>query len=238
MLPPVPQGAGPSIRERTRIGDPRTKSEGMHVHAPHDVPVADEATAPAGPVSPSRLLLPVAPRTAAAGSPLTSAEAHDADLLTFLLQILFISAVLPLRHALVVMSTLALVAHPVRIAHVERLHPLCSAEIDHLPRPLVPQVAHAPLALAEFACFGVLQAAPSLRSFLAAGLQPSEPPERHVVVPFEATDTAPGDDQPLACASRHRCLVDFPRSTAACTTGGAWADASASGAAGTTRCSS
>ncbi len=88
ILPPVPQGAGPSIRERSRIGNPRTKGNGMHVHAPHNVPVAYKATAPTGPVSAFRLLLPVASRTVAAGSPLTATEAHDADLCTFLVQIL------------------------------------------------------------------------------------------------------------------------------------------------------
>ncbi len=104
--PPVPQGAGPSIRERTRIVDPRTKGDGVHVHAPHDISVTHKATTPTGPIAPFRLLLPVASRTAAAGSSLTAAEAHNADLFTFVLEILLIFAVLPLRHALVVMRPL------------------------------------------------------------------------------------------------------------------------------------
>ena len=182
----------------------------MHVHAPHDIPVADKATAPTGPDAPSRLLLPVAPRTVAAGSPLTSTEAHDADLLTFLLEILFILAVLPLTHALVMMASLVLVAHSVRIAHVERLHPFGAAEVHHLARALVPQVAHPPFALAAFALPCILQAPPAFGSFLAASLQAREPPEHHVVVPLEAAHAAPGDDQPLARTGRHRRLVDFP----------------------------
>src|SRR2546425_6266932 len=121
ILPPVPQGAGSSIRERTRIANPRTKGQGMHVHAPHDIAVADKATAPAGPIPSSRLLLPVTSRTVAAGSSLTATEAHDADLAAFLLEILLILAVLPLRHPLVVMAPLVFVAHPMRIAHIERL---------------------------------------------------------------------------------------------------------------------
>src|SRR5215831_4052173 len=59
ILPPVPQGTGPSIRERMRIGNPRTKGDGMHVHASHNVPVAHKATAPTGPVPAFRLFLPV-----------------------------------------------------------------------------------------------------------------------------------------------------------------------------------
>ena len=162
ILPPVPQGAGPSIRERTRIADPRTKGQGMHVHAPHNVSVAHKTTAPTDPIPSFRLLPPVAPWTVAAGSSLTAAEAHDADLLTFLLEILLVLAIFPLTHALVVMAPLLPVAHPVRIAHVERLHPLRSAEVDHLPRPLVPQVAHPALHLAAFARPSILQAPPAL----------------------------------------------------------------------------
>jgi hypothetical protein len=138
ILPPVPQGAGPSIRERSRIRDPRTKGQGMHVHAPHDIAVANQATAPTGPVPSSRLLLPVASRTVAAGSSLTAAEARDADLCALFVEILLVLAVFPLAHALVVMVSLVLSAHPVRIAHIERLHPFPLAEVDHLSGALVP----------------------------------------------------------------------------------------------------
>jgi hypothetical protein len=181
----------------------------MHVHAPHNVSVADQATTPTGPIPSSRLLLPIAPWTVAAGSSLTAAEAHDADLLTFLLEILLVLAIFPLTHALVVMAPLIPVAHSVRIAHVERLHPLRSAEVDHLAHALVPQVAHSALFLAEFACFGILQTPPTFEAFVAACLQPSEPSEHHVVASLEAADTAPGDDQPLASGGRHRGLVDL-----------------------------
>ncbi len=127
---------------------------------------------------------------------------------------------------------------PVRIAHIERLYPLRSAEVDHLPRPLVPQVAHPAFFLAEFACLGVLQAAPTLRAFRAAGLQASKPPQRHVVASLEATDTAPGDDQPLASRSRHRCLVDLAQVDGSLYHRGSRADSSSAGGVGMTRCSS
>ena len=149
----------------------------MHIHAPHDIAVATKATTPTGPVPSSGLLLPVASWTVAAGSSLTAAEAHDADLYTRVVQILLVLAVLPLTHALVLMASLVLGAHPVGITHVERLHPGLMAEVDHLARPLVPQVAHPALLLAPFARPGELQAAPALGAFLAAGLQACEPPE-------------------------------------------------------------
>src|SRR5947207_403813 len=90
-----------------------------------------------GPITPFRLLPPVAAWTAAAGSSLTAAEAHDADPFTLLLQVLLILAVLPLPDALVVMASLALVTHCVRITQVERLHPCGMAEFQHLPRALL-----------------------------------------------------------------------------------------------------
>jgi hypothetical protein len=138
----------------------------VHVHAPHDVAVAHKATTPTGPGASFRLFLPVAAWTAAAGSPLTAAEAHDADLGTLVLKIVLVFAVFPLTHALVVMAPFVLVAYPVRIAHVECLHPCGSAEVDHLVRPLVAQVAHPPFALPAFARLGILQTAPAFGALL------------------------------------------------------------------------
>ncbi len=181
----------------------------MHIHTPHDVSVTDKATAPTGPVAPCRLLLPVTSRTMAAGSSLTATEAHDADPFTLLVQILLVLAVLPLSHALVVMASLVLVAHPVRIAHVERLHPCGTAEVHRLPRPLVPQVAHPAFLLAPFALFGILQAPPPLGACATAGLQTSQLPERLVVLPLDGAHASPSDDESLAARGGDRHLVDF-----------------------------
>jgi hypothetical protein len=209
ILPPVPQRAGPSIRERSRIRYPRTKSQRMHVHASDNIPVADKATAPTGPVPPCRLLSPVASWTAAAGSPLTAAEARDADQCTLLLQIVFVFAVFPLRHALVVMAPFVLVAHPMRIAHIQGLHALGSAEVHHLACALVPQVAHPALLLATLALFRVLQAAPAFGAFGAAGLQARELAQRPVVSLLDASHATPGDDKSLARGCGDRRLMDF-----------------------------
>jgi hypothetical protein len=171
MLPPVPQRAGPSIRERSRITDPRTKGEGMHVHASHDIAVTHKATAPTGPGAACRLLLPATLRTLAAGSPLTATEALNACLATFLLEILLIFAVLPLRHSLVVMSSFVLPAHSMRVAHIERLYTCGTAEIDDLPGSFMPQVAHTPFLLATFPRFCILQTPPPFRAFPTARLQ-------------------------------------------------------------------
>ena len=181
----------------------------MHIHTPHNVSVADKATAPTGPGASCRLLLPVTSRTMAAGSSLTATEAHDADPFTLLLQILLVLAVLPLRHALVVMPPFRLVAYPVRIAHIERLHPFGTAEVHYLPRALVPQITHPAFLLAPFALFAVLQAPPALGAFATARLQASKPPERLVVLPLDAADASPGDNESRPARGGDRHLVDF-----------------------------
>src|SRR5438034_1695255 len=155
----------------------------MHVHAPHDIAVANKATAPTGSVASSRLLLLVASRTMAAGSSLTATEAHDACLATFLLEILLVLAILPLRHALVVVAPLVLVAHPVRIAHVECLHPFGTAEINRQPGSFMSQVAHAPFALAAFTLFGVLQAPSTPRAFQERRFHPHPMNEKRLPAP-------------------------------------------------------
>ena len=147
----------------------------------------------------------------AAGSLLTASEAHDADLGTLFLEILLILAILPLAHTLVVMAPLVLGAHPMRVTHVKRLHPGGTAEAHHLARPLVAQVAHPALLLAPLARPCVLQATPAFGASLTVGLQAREPPERLVVLPLEAADAAPGDDQPLACIGRYRRLRPMGR---------------------------
>ncbi len=181
----------------------------MHVHAPHDISVASKATPPTGPVPALRLLLPATLRTLAAGSSLIAREALNADFATFLLEILLIFAVLPLRHALVMMSSLVLIAHPMRVSHIECVDPFPLAEVDHLPRPLMAQVAHAPFFLAAFPLSAILQTPPAFGAFLAAGLQTREPPEQLVVLPFEASYASPGHDEGLACAGGNRRLVNF-----------------------------
>jgi len=181
----------------------------VHIHAPDDISVAHKATTPTGPVSAFRLLLPATSRTVAAGSPLTATEAHDADFLAFFRQVLLIFAVLPLRHALVVMTSPVFCTHAMGIAHIERLHSLGLAEVHHLPRPFVPQIAHAPLLLALLTLPGILQAPPAFGAFLAAGLQPREAAESLVMLPFEAADAPPGHDERLAGAGGYRRLMNF-----------------------------
>src|SRR5260221_7325698 len=107
------------------------------------------------------------------------------------------------------MAPLALVAHPMRIAHIQRLHTLGTAELHHLPRPLVPQVAHPAFFLAAFARPCVLQAAPALGAFLAVGLQARELTQRLVVLPFNGAHAPSGDNESLARVSRHRRLMDL-----------------------------
>jgi hypothetical protein len=181
----------------------------MHIHAPYDISVANKATTPTGPIPAFRLLLPATLRTLAAGSSLTATEALNADLCTLLLQILLIFAVLPLRHSLVVMASFVVLANPMRVAHIERLHPFGSAETDCLAGALVPQIAHSPLLFPAFPLACIQQTPPAFAAFLAACLQTRELPKHLVVLPFDAAHPAPGHDQGFACVRGDGCLMNF-----------------------------
>ena len=206
---PYPHGTGPSIRERSRVPDPGTKGDGVHIHASHDIAVATKATVPAGPITTRWLLAFPTRRTRAAGSPLTAREARQVGLCTFLLQVVDIFAILPARHPLVVMPTRILVPHAIRVADIHRLHAFLLAEVHHLPGGFVPLVAHLALRIAFGPLLGILQPSPALRSLLAPALQALHLPQRHIVPAFGAADAASGDHERLARIRRHRRQMDL-----------------------------
>src|SRR5262249_38889759 len=162
---PVPQGAGPSIRERSRICDPRTKGNGMHIHASHDISVASKATTPTGPSAAFRLLLPVTSRTMAAGSPLTATEARDANLSTFLLRLVLTLPFSPVSLRVVVCPSFVLVPPSWGPPNMGRLHPSGRAKISLLSYPFTPRSPPPPFFLPLFALPGVQEASPPLGAF-------------------------------------------------------------------------
>ncbi len=72
-------------------------------------------------------------------------EAHDAVLFRLLLQVIDIPAVLPLAHALIVVTPGVLASYPIRVANEDRLHFMCLAEIHHLASPFMAEVIDAAL---------------------------------------------------------------------------------------------
>ena len=91
----------------------------MHIDCAYDVSVADKATDLASPVPPFGLMTMAAYGTPAGRTSFVPGEAHDAVLLRLLFQIVDILAVLPLRHALIVVTTRILATNSVRISDIE-----------------------------------------------------------------------------------------------------------------------
>src|SRR5579859_1529912 len=114
----------------------------MHIHAPHNISVASKATVPTGEASPARFSALATRRTRAAGSPLTAREARHVGLCRFLLQVVYIFAIFPAGHTLVMMPPRIFLAHPIRIANENRLDVFLLTEGDNLPSGLVAKVAH------------------------------------------------------------------------------------------------
>src|SRR5258708_3826970 len=111
----------------------------------------------AHPVLPTNLLAALAARTPARGSPFGAGEAQDASLCTLLREVVLVPSVFPLTHALMVMPSARLVAHPMRISNEDRLDPLLLQEADDLARRLVPSVADLPLGASPQPGFGALE---------------------------------------------------------------------------------
>src|SRR5260370_6349292 len=127
-------------------------------------------------------------RTLAARSSFRASEALDAGLLALVGEIIDITAVLPLCHALVVMASFVLLAHPMRVADEEGTYLLTLAKLDHLARGLVPQVAHPPLDTACHLVLGPLQFLPTFGVLLTASLFLGKLPLPHIALALEAAN--------------------------------------------------
>jgi hypothetical protein len=113
-----PHGACSLIRDLSGEGDPVAKRQRVHIDAPDDISVADKRASgiAAAPHPPLAFLFPAAYRTLAARPPLRTSEAHDASYLCFVREIGDVLPLPPLRHALIVMAPMVLVAHAIRVA--------------------------------------------------------------------------------------------------------------------------
>src|SRR5260370_21588310 len=111
----------------------------MHIHTTDHIAMPHKSTLPALPYPASGLVFMPAYRTLAARSSFRASEALDAGLLAFVGEIIDIFAVLPLRHALIVMASFVLLPHAMRVANEERANLLTLAKLDHLSCCFVPQ---------------------------------------------------------------------------------------------------
>jgi hypothetical protein len=171
-------------------------SQRVHVDAANEVTMTDESAGFAVPHSASRLLLSMpACRTLAAGPSLRASEALDAGLLTLVSEVIYIFAVFPLRHALVVTAAFVSVAYSVGVADVELSHLLLFAEGNHLPGSLVAEIAHAALSTRPKPVLGALQLPPTSGIFLAPELLFGEASQLLIAVALEAANAPPRDDE-------------------------------------------
>lgn len=181
----------------------------MHIETADYVSMSAEPTVLAPPRSACRLVSMPANRTLATGPSFGASEALDAGLCTLVGQIVDIPAVLPLRHALVVMASFVLPSDPVRIADEERPHLLFLTKRDHLPGRLVAQITHTPLDAASHRALGPLQLPPPARVLLTPRLFFGQLPVPPIALSFETANAAPRDNQRFASIRRHRCQVNL-----------------------------
>ena len=163
----------------------------MHIDRANQIPMPTETAAFAVPLSSSGLVAMPTYRTLAAGPSLAASEALDVSLFRFMGEIVDIFAVLPLRHALIMMPAGILLAYPMRITDKERAHLLRFAKVDHLARRLMPQITDTPLQATTHPVPGPLQFPPAARVFLTACLLSCELAMPDVALPFEATNATP-----------------------------------------------
>jgi hypothetical protein len=102
----------------------------MHIDRANQITVAPEEALVAHPISVLGFMLMATSGTAATGSSFRAGEARDVGLLRFVSQIVDIFAILPLSHALIVVSATIFTADPVRIANEERTDLVFDTEGD------------------------------------------------------------------------------------------------------------
>src|SRR5215469_5423425 len=142
----------------------------MHVDRADQVAVTAKPTGPARPISALGLVLMSTYRTPATGPSFGAGEAHDVGLLCFMAEVVNIFAVFPQRHALVVMPSFILVAHPMGIANEEGPDLVFDTEVDHLPGRFVAQITNTALCPSALLVFRALQLLPATGILLAPGL--------------------------------------------------------------------
>lgn len=181
----------------------------MHIDRTNQVPVPGELAFAAHPISAFGLVCVPTCRTAARCSSFGAGEAHDMGCLAFVGEIVDVLAIFPQSHALIVVPAIVLVTDTMRIADEEGSDLLLNTTGDHLTGGLVPHIPNTPLGSTTLLVLGALQFLPVPGVFLAPGLLPGDLTQLLCPLPFERTDTTPGDDHSLACIRRDGCQMDL-----------------------------
>jgi len=91
-------------------------------------------------------------------------------LFAFVGEIVNILPVLPQAHALIVMGSVIVIAHTMRITDKESTHLMLYTEVDYLVGCLMPLIVDTPFSASTLLVFSALELLPPSRVFLATGL--------------------------------------------------------------------
>jgi hypothetical protein len=123
----------------------------MHIDRANQIPVALEAARTAGPIAVLGLVAMPTARTLATSSSFRASEARDVSRFGFVGQIVDIFAIFPQGHALVMVSAMVSMAHPMRIAKKERVNLVFDTKVDHRSGGFMTLIADtSSIALADF----------------------------------------------------------------------------------------
>ena len=142
----------------------------MHIDTADQIPVSRKSAVLAMPLPVFRLVLLPTSGTLARCSSFGASEARHVGLFAFVGQIVNIFPVLPQAHALIVVGTIIVIAHTMRIANKERTYLMLDTEVDYLASCLMPLVADTPFSASTLLVFSALELLPPSRVSLATGL--------------------------------------------------------------------
>jgi hypothetical protein len=103
----------------------------MHIGRADEVAMANKAAAAARPISAFGFVFVPANRTSARCASFGAGEARNVGSFAFMREVINVTAVFPLRHAAIVVTTGVSVAHTMRVTNEERPDLLLDTKIDH-----------------------------------------------------------------------------------------------------------
>jgi len=169
----------------------------VHIDRTDKIAVATETAALACPISAFGLVFVPASGTLATCSSFGASEAQDMGLFRFVGEVVDVFAIFPQGHALIVVATIILIAHAVRIADEEASHLMLNTEVNHLARGLMPHITDTSFSTSGKLVLGTLQFLPTTGILLAVGLLLGDLAQMHGTLPLQGTDTTPSDDHGL-----------------------------------------
>src|SRR5271157_401808 len=181
----------------------------MHIDTADNVAMACEATFAACPISALGLMFVLAYRTLATCTSFGASEALDASLCGFMCEVIYVLAIFPQGHPLIMVTPTILVTHTMGIANEEEANIVLLAKVDHFVCSFVAQITDATFGSSTLLVLGPLQPSPTSRALFALRLLFGKFSQLHVSLSFERADATACHDHSLARVGRDCCQVDF-----------------------------